>query len=169
MTVQQDLDARSPDIAWPAEFEPASGDLFAHNEVRINAPLGAVWRWLVEATRWPDYYPNSKNVGIDGDTELKDGTVFYWSTFGLDLESRVVEFEPHARLGWYGYAPGQLPAFFHRWLLKPDGDGCLVITEETGNGPGAKEMRQKDEERMHRGHDLWLATLKWRAEEKQTS
>ena len=168
MTVQQDLDARSPEIAWPAEFEPTSGDLFAHNEIRINAGPERVWRWLVAAPRWPEYYPNSKDVSIDGGGHgLADGTVFHWSTFGLPLESRVVEFEPNVRLGWHGYAPGEPPAFFHRFLLKPDGDGCLVITEETGNGPGAKKMRDADEERMHRSHDLWLATLKWRVEEQE--
>ena len=165
MTVKQDLDARSHDIAWPPEFDPKAGDMFAHNDIRINAPPEAVWRWLVDATRWPTFYPNSKDVRIEGEDELRDGTVFRWSTFGLDIESRVVEFDPFVRLGWYGYAPGEAPAFFHRWLIKPDGAGSLVITEETGIGPGAMQMRQEDEERMHRGHGLWLATLKWMAEE----
>jgi hypothetical protein len=28
-------------------------------------------------------------------------------------------------------------------------------------------LRENDETLMHRGHDLWLATLKWMAEAKQ--
>jgi hypothetical protein len=35
---------------------------------------------------------------------LKEGAVFRWSTFGLPLESKINEFVPYARIGWYGYA-----------------------------------------------------------------
>ena len=33
-----------------------------------------------------------------------------------------------------------------------------------GVGPGAAAFRKADEGRMHRGHEMWLATLKWVAE-----
>jgi hypothetical protein len=65
---------------------------------------------------------------------LKEGTVFHWSTFGLPLESKVNEFVPNTRIGWYGYAPGTAPSFYHTWYLKPQGDACLVVTDEVGNG-----------------------------------
>ena len=40
MSVKEDLANRSPDIHWPEGFTPADADLFAHNEISINAPLG---------------------------------------------------------------------------------------------------------------------------------
>ena len=33
--------------------------------------------------------------------------------------------------------------------------------DEAGVGPGAAAFRRGDEDRMHRGHALGLATLKW--------
>ena len=68
------------------------------------------------------------------------------------------------RLGWFGGAPGEAPAFYHSWLLKPDDNGCRAIMDEAGVGPGAAAFREADEGRMHRGHALWLATLKWVSE-----
>src|ERR1700678_214587 len=60
--------------------------------------------------------------------------------------------------------PGEAPAFYHSWLLSPEGDGCRVAMDEAGVGPGAAAFRKADETRMHRGHQMWLATLKWVAE-----
>jgi hypothetical protein len=105
--VQDDLAHRSPDIHWPAGFEPEKADLFAHNELIINASCGRVWTHIIEAGRWPTWYPNSKDVEMQGgDPVLRDGTVFRWTTFGLAIESKVHEYVSNQRLGWYGYAPG---------------------------------------------------------------
>jgi uncharacterized protein YndB with AHSA1/START domain len=164
-TMANDLANRSPDIHWPAGFSPEQADLFSHNELHINASCQRVWSHIVEAPKWPEWYPNSRDVRIkNGDAALTGKTVFAWSTFGLPLESRVNEFVPYQRLGWYGYAPGAAPAFYHTWYLQPSGDGCLVVTDEVGKGDGAKAFRQTDEAAMHRGHDLWLAALKWKSE-----
>jgi hypothetical protein len=40
-------------------------------------------------------------------------TVFRWTTFGLAIESKVHEYVLNQRLGWYGYAPGAKPSFYH--------------------------------------------------------
>ncbi|HEY1928553.1 MAG TPA: hypothetical protein VGG92_13885 [Caulobacteraceae bacterium] len=40
----------------------------------------------------------------------------------------------------------------------------MVVMEEAGVGPDVVAFRKADEGRMHRGHDLWLATLKWISE-----
>lgn len=167
MTMRDDLAARSPDIHWPAGFEPAKADLFAHNDLTINASCERVWGHIVNAIQWPTWYPNSKDVAISGeDRVLRDGTVFRWTTFGLSIESKVHEYVPNQRLGWYGYAPGTQPSFYHSWYLQPKGAGCHVIMDEAGIGKDAAALRQSDETLMHRGHDLWLATLKWVAEAK---
>jgi hypothetical protein len=144
-------------------------DLFSHNELLIGASCERVWKYIIEATKWPDWYPNSKEVRIlgDGGAVLKQGTTFQWTTFGLPLESRINEFVPFSRIGWFGYAPGTPPSFYHTWFLTAKDGGCRVVTNEVGMGSAAAHLRETDESLMHRGHDLWLATLKWMAEAKE--
>ena len=160
MTMRQDLADRERDIHWPEGFAPTQADLFSHNALLINASCERIWGHIIDATKWPQWYPNSKDVHIDGGDVLESGTVFHWSTFGLPLESKVNEFVPYTRIGWYGYAPGAAPTFYHTWYLKPHGDACLVVTDEVGKGKDAAHLRETDESLMHRGHDLWLATLR---------
>jgi hypothetical protein len=110
MTMKDDLANRMPDIHWPQGFDPTQADLFSHNELLINATCERVWRHIIEAAKWPEWYPNSKKVRIvgDGGTVLKEGATFRWTTFGLPLENRIDEFVPYSRIGWYGYAPGTM-------------------------------------------------------------
>ena len=165
MTMKDDLANRSPDIHWPEGFDPAAADLFSHNELVINAPCECVWQQIIDATKWPEWYPNSKDVRIiGGGAALAQDTVFRWTTFGLALESKINEFVPYQRIGWYGYAPGATPNFYHAWFLTQTGDTCRVVTDEVGMGKDAAHLRETDESLMHRGHDLWLATLKWMSE-----
>ena len=167
MSMKDDLAQRSPDIHWPAGFEPAKADLFAHNELILNASCERVWTHIVDARQWPTWYPNSKDVVIQGgDPVLRNGTVFRWTTFGLAIESKVHEYVLNQRLGWYGSAPGNNPSFYHSWYLEPEGTMCHVVMDEAGVGNDAARLRHDDETLMHRGHDLWLATLKWVAEAK---
>lgn len=160
-----DLAARDKNIHWPAAFEPEHADLFAHNEVRLNASCDAVWRHIVDARAWPTWYPNARNVKLlGGARRLGPDVRWRWTTFDLPIESRVHEFAPGRRLGWFGGAPGEAPAFYHSWLLTPASNGCRVVMDEAGVGPGAAAFRKADEGRMHRGHALWLATLQWESE-----
>jgi hypothetical protein len=57
------------------------------------------------------------------------------------------------RVGWYGYAPGTAPSFYHTWYVKPQGDTCLVVTDEVGKGNDAAHLRETDESRwiLHEG------------------
>ncbi|MFK4446073.1 hypothetical protein ABH944_006259 [Caballeronia udeis] len=165
-TMQFDLQHRSHEIHWPEGFNPETADLFSHNETVIHASCERVWDNIVDATEWPQWYPNSKDVRIIGDSPvLTRDSVFRWTTFGLKLESRIHEFVPYTRIGWYGYVPGTLPSFYHTWYLAPAGNSCRVVMDEVGKGTDAVHLRETDESLMHRGHDLWLATLKWVSEE----
>jgi hypothetical protein len=136
MTMKSDLLNRSPEIHWPQGFDPTTADLFSHNELLIKARCERVWRHIVEAPKWPEWYPNSKNVRIvgDGETVLKEGTTFRWTTFGLPLESRINEFVPYTRIGWYGYAPGAAPNFYHTWYLTPEGTSVLSSPTKSARG-----------------------------------
>jgi uncharacterized protein YndB with AHSA1/START domain len=168
-TMQNDLAHRAREIHWPDGYAPEQADLFSHNELLIHASCKTVWNRIVDAGAWPRWYPNASDVHIVGaDETLGKNTVFRWTTFKLPLESKVIEFVPYSRLGWYGYAPGAGPSpqlgFYHSWLLAPTGDACRVTMDEVGRGKDAAHIRSTDESLMHRGHNLWLATLKWIAE-----
>jgi hypothetical protein len=154
-----DWPLRSSEIHWPAGHRPANADLFAHNELLIHAPCTKVWQHLVEAPSWPEWYPNSHNVRLlnSSDGELHQDTRFSWETFGVQIESRVHEFVPSSRLGWFGDGTGMNA--YHTFLLLEVPEGCHVVTEEVVTGPGAVEFRKKDPSSMHRGHDLWIASL----------
>jgi hypothetical protein len=60
--------------------------------------------------------------------------------------------------------PLELGIFLGAKRYGGDGSGCRAIMDEAGVGPGAAAFRKADEGRMHRGHALWLATLKWVSE-----
>jgi uncharacterized protein YndB with AHSA1/START domain len=167
MTMKDDLANRATAIHWPEGFDPSQAELFSHSALLIQAPCERVWSHIVDAAKWPEWYPNSKDVHLlNGATMLQAGGVFRWTTFSIRLESRINEFVPFARIGWYGYAPGAEPSFYHTWYLQPRGHSCLVVTDEVGKGKDAKQLRETDEALMHRGHDLWLATLKWVSENR---
>lgn len=53
-TMHDDLANRSPDIHWPAGFDPATADLFSHNKLVINASCERAWQNIIEASKWPD-------------------------------------------------------------------------------------------------------------------
>jgi hypothetical protein len=82
MTMKNDLANRCLDINWPKGFASAEAESFSHNELLVNASCERVWRQIVEATRWPEWYPNSKNVQILGGqgSVLKSDSVFRWTT-----------------------------------------------------------------------------------------
>jgi hypothetical protein len=155
-----DWPLRSSEIHWPAGHAPADADLFAHNELLIHASCSIVWQHLVQAQSWPEWYPNSHNVKLlnSSDGRLHQNTQFSWDTFGVHIQSHVHEFVLDSRIGWFGEGT-DLDAY-HTFLLLKAPEGCRVVTEEVVRGPGAVEFRKKDPNAMHRGHDLWLSSLR---------
>ena len=163
MTIQDDITRRSADIHWPDGLIPTDADLFAHNEIVIDAPPEQIWQHLIAATAWPRWYSNSAEVVVNDPSEiLAAGVSFDWTTFGLRVSSTVAEFVPCARLGWHGQAEG-LRAY-HNWLLVPGADTTYVVMEELGLGDGAKRLARTNPGHLHRGHDLWNISLKFLCE-----
>jgi hypothetical protein len=126
MTMQDDLANRAAEIHWPTGFDPAKADLFSHNELVINAPCERVWQHIIDATKWPEWYPNSKDVRITDGTVLAEDTLFRWTTFGLPLESKINEFVPYTRIGWYGCAPGTTPRVGRVWGGRLEAGPCVL-------------------------------------------
>jgi len=165
LTFNGDGAQRFKDIHWPDGFHPEQADLFAHNEIIVHASCEKVFSDIVDAQVWPSWYPNSHNVKVlnSPDGKLHEGAGLSWDTFGVHIESRVHEFVPNSRIGWFGNGTG-INAY-HTFLLLKTHEGCHIVTEEVVKGPGAVEFREKQPNAMHEGHDLWLQTLKQRSEQ----
>jgi hypothetical protein len=79
--MKQDLADREKNIHWPEGFNPSQADLFSHNALLINASCERIWGHIVDATKWPQWYPNSKGSGA------KIGSKAYLTTQQLWDES----------------------------------------------------------------------------------
>jgi hypothetical protein len=163
-SINDDLIKRSADICWPDDFDPVHADLFAHNAIVINAPAKNIWAMLIASAAWPYWYSNATDVVVDDPSgDLAEDVTFSWTTFGLNIASKVAEFVPYERLGWYGNGD-QLRAY-HTWQLIPRlGDSTYVVMEEIGMGDGARHLARINPGHMYRGHDLWNISLKFVSE-----
>jgi uncharacterized protein YndB with AHSA1/START domain len=150
-------------MKWPAGFEPGNSWVYARNEIAIAAPAERVWRWLIRAARWPDWYSNSANVRFlcGSAPDLAAGAEFQWKTFGATIRSKVIVFEPPHELGWD--ARGVLRAY-HGWLIEPGPGGCRVVTEECQNGIVPALAWWYLRPMLLRGHRNWVESLRRVAE-----
>ena len=132
-----------------------------------RATGGKIWEHLIRATAWPDWYSNASDVTVNASSGLLGaGVTFDWVTFGAHIHSTVHEFEPTARIGWYGETDQWLA--YHTWLLEPRDEGITyVVMEETGTGLNPRKLAGSNPGHMHRGHDLWNISLKFLCESTQ--
>lgn len=147
-------------IRWPERFHPDRVPVHVRNEIDIPAPCERVWAWLVRAQIWPSWYENSSDVQFTQGSppDLEAGTQFRWRTFGVHIESAVLEFEPPFRIAWD--AKGTGVDAYHAWLLEPISSGCHVTTEETQYGVLARTGNFLMPHRMSHWHQQWLEGLR---------
>jgi Polyketide cyclase / dehydrase and lipid transport len=164
VSITDDKQHRSAHIHWPADADPDRADLFAHNDIVINAPAEVIWDRLIRAAAWPDWYSNAASVTVnDPGGVLGPGVTFDWVTFGAAIHSTVHEFAPASRIGWYATTDQWLA--YHTWLLVPRSDGSTyVVHEETDDGPNPRKLAEANPGHLHRGHDLWDFSLKFLCE-----
>ncbi len=151
-------------IRWPERYDPANAPVHVRNEIDTRASADRVWAWLVRASLWPSWYPNSHHVRIAGGpaADLAAGARFTWRTFGVSLRSAVLEFEPPERIAWNALGLGV--EAYHAWLITPAPGGSRVLTEETQHGWLARTGSLLFPSRMSRFHQLWLERLRASAE-----
>ncbi len=146
-------------MKWPSGFEPEKSKVYARNEMVIAAAPERVWRWLIRAERWPNWYSNCGWIRFENGAgpDLNPDRRFTWKTFGATVRSTVKVFEPYRELRWDAH--GMLDAY-HGWLLEPEGaGGCRVVTEECQNGLLPTLARWYLRPMLLRGHQGWLEDL----------
>jgi len=154
-----------PEIRWPSHYHPSCTPIHVCNELAMAAPAERVWAWLIRAPLWPTWYANSKNVEmLEGPApDLGEGSRFRWTTFGVRIESRVLECVPGQRLAWDAHGTGV--DAYHAWILRETAQGCDVRTEETQHGWLVRLGALVLPNRMHKHHQIWLEELERKARE----
>lgn len=178
--VSRDWRERSPEVRWPTPMFNGAAEIFAHNQIVINASCDTVWDRLIHAELWPQWCPYSGKVTIWGHSPvLQKNSKFTWVSADLPqqipilgyvqpdrVDSLVVEFVPPSRLGWRSFGRAQtihgpLVDSYHNWFIKPVGPRkCLVTFEEVATGEAARWARGAYPEFVHLSHDHWLEALK---------
>ena len=78
-------------------------------------------------------------------------------SFGVTIDSTVLEFVGHERLAWDAHC-NDLHAY-HAWAFERRDGGVYVLTEETQNGWLARLGALAMPGRMSRWHQRWLEEL----------
>lgn len=144
---------------WPPPHVPSTVPVYAYNEIRTPLTPEQLWPVLVDATAWPRWYSNARDVQIQGGAErLAADSTFTWTTFGMRVTSTVQEFAPCTRLAWEGKGRGSTG--YHRWDLRrtPEGE-TLIVTEEVQNGLLARLLGPLVRRSIERQHQRWLEAL----------
>ena len=164
----QDRAHRDPAIHWPQAYDPGVAPVFSHNELLLHTDCHRAFTHLADATRWPDWFLLTSDVSIEGPHQpVGQGTLLRLRIFNSPIQSRIVEFVPDSRISWIPFGADETETrhgHFHAWHFVPQAANCLVITEETGIGPGDIRDPPAGSRIMHRAHALWLASLQWVAE-----
>jgi len=82
------------EILWPETYKPDNTAIHVSNKLLMpGVELERVWAWLCRCDLWPSWYPNSSNVRIKNqpDSSLRLGTEFRWKTFGVTIDSKVLD------------------------------------------------------------------------------
>ena len=150
----------SPEIAWPAGLAPGGAYVHAHNEMLIPAEAEVCFAWLRRAALWPTWYSNCGWFKFDtlAGPDLTPDTSFTWQTFHAPVRSTVRRFDPPLHLEWDATTFGIRA--YHGWLLIPQDERCLVITEETQTGFVPFFFRWYLPGMLQRGHQTWLEGLR---------
>lgn len=166
-------------INWPEKYLPGMTDNFVSNEIIVyGLSLERVWAALINTDLWPTYYSNASDIIFhDGKgPQLASGSRFTFTTFGLLVESEIVEFvSPSpgqaARISWKGVIDGGTPnemSVIHAWLIEElPGKRLRVLTQESQFGKTAKEMAAQRPNPMLNAHQEWLDGLQKMASAKQ--
>lgn len=152
--------SQKPEIIWPDYYNPKNSAVHVSNHLKIDAQQELIWAWLVRAVLWPDWYVNSGNVEfLEGETpDLNMNTRFRWKTFGITIESTVLEYVPNERIAWDAHGLGF--SGYHAWVIQPLKEGgCYVLTEETQHGWLTRLNNMFLPKRMFKYHQIWLESL----------
>ena len=162
--MQSDRAHRDRAIRWPAAYDPSVAPVFSHNELLIHADCPHTFARLADAVAWPTWLVIVKDVANETPGKTEQGALYRLRIFGSPIQSRIVEFEAGQRMSWIPFGADETEnrhGHYHAWHFVPQSRDCLVITEETGIGPGDRKDPSAGSHLMHKAHELWLDSLRY--------
>ena len=165
--MQADRAHRDMAIRWPAAYDPSVAPVFSHNELLIHANCHRTFAHLADATSWPNWLVIVKDVVNETPVNTGQGALYRLRIFDSPIQSRVVEFAADQRISWIPFGADETETrhgHYHAWHFVPQAANCLVITEETGIGPGDRKDPAAGSHLMHKAHELWLDSLRYVSE-----
>lgn len=131
-------------------------------DILIHAPLPTIWKIQTDVEHWPAWQPDVVVAVKDTPGTLRPGSVFRWTTEGLDITSTVQQAEYGKRLAWGG--PAQGITAIHVWTFTPTRDGILVHTEESWTGAPVDADQAALQTALDNSLHTWVNNLKHEAE-----
>ena len=165
--MQSDRAHRDPAIRWPAAYDPSAAPVFSHNELLIHADCHRTFAHLADVTNWPNWLVIVKDVANEMPGKTGQGALYRLKIFNSPIQSRIVEFEADRRISWIPFGADETEirhGHYHAWRFVPQAANCLVITEETGIGPGDRKDPDSGSHLMHKAHEFWLDSLRYTSE-----
>ena len=165
--MQSDRAHRDTAIRWPSAYDPSVAPVFSHNELLVHTDCHRTFVRLADATAWPSWLIIVKDVTNETPEKTGQGALYRLAIFGSPIQSRIVEFEADQRISWVPFGADETETrhgHYHAWHFVPQAANCLVITEETGIGPGDRKDSAAGSHLMHKAHELWLDSLRYISE-----
>ena len=165
--IRSDRAHRDMAIRWPPAYDPSVAPVFSHNELLIHADCHRTFARLADATDWPNWLVIVKDVANETPDKTGQGALYRLKIFNSLIRSRIVEFEADRRISWIPFGADETETrhgHYHAWRFVPQAANCLVITEETGVGPGDRKDPAGGSHLMHKAHELWLDSLRYISE-----
>ncbi|MEO6392008.1 MAG: SRPBCC family protein [Pyrinomonadaceae bacterium] len=134
--------------------------VITQDEIVIAAPVEAVWGRLTDIDTWTEWNPEIASAKLDD--PLAVGSVFRWTTVGMDIASTIGELVPHQRIAWSGLAQGIMG--IHVWNFTAVDGGTLVQTEESWEGKPVRIQINLLQSALNESIRTWLENLKSVAE-----
>ncbi|MEU3954100.1 SRPBCC family protein [Streptomyces achromogenes] len=139
-----------------------SAPVITRDSILIDAPLHTIWKVQTDVANWPSWQPDVDGMAKDTPGRLRPGSVFRWSTEGLDITSTVQQADYGKRLVWGG--PAQGITAVHVWTFTPTRNGVLVHTEESWSGAPVLADRAALQAALDNSLRKWVDNLKREAE-----
>ncbi|MFH9089997.1 SRPBCC family protein [Streptomyces sp. NPDC017673] len=139
-----------------------SAPVITRDSILIHAPLHTIWKVQTDVANWPSWQPKVNVVVKETPGRLRPGSVFRWSTEGLDITSTVKQVDYGKRLAWGG--PAQGITAVHVWTFTPTSDGVLVRTEESWAGAPVLANQAALQSALDNSLHNWVNNLKHEAE-----
>lgn len=132
----------------------------ASAEIEIEADIELVWKILSSIDHWPEWNADVRSTTIYG--ALAPGSIFVWRAGHMTITSTISQVHRPLLLAWRGKSLGI--AATHTWHMESKGEGVLVRTEESWDGPFPLLFGWLAKKLLQSSIESWLQQLKAAAE-----